>query len=93
MPLDNILKLECADGQSLPYFGYIQIDLQSVDFPTEHVQSSISLVVTNTEYNSNVSLLLGTNVLTDFLNSYKYEVRDNFLHHAYLHTPWYFAFR
>ena len=93
MPLDNILKLECADGQSLPYFGYIQVDLQSVDFPTKHVQSSILLVVPDTEYNSNVPLLLGTNVLTEFLNSCKYELGDNFLHHAELHTPWYLAFR
>ena len=71
MPLDNILKLEYADGQSLPYFGYIQVDLQSVDFPTIHVRSSILLVVFD---NSNVLLLLGTNVLTEVLNSCKYEL-------------------
>ena len=28
LPLKGILKLECADGLTLPYFGYIQADLQ-----------------------------------------------------------------
>lgn len=64
-----------------------------MDFPTEYVQSSILFVVPDTEYNSNVPLLLGTNVLTEFLNSCKYELGDNFLHRAELHTPWYLAFR
>ena len=52
MPLDNFLKLECADGQTKPYSGYIQVDLQSVGLPNEHVQSCILLVVKDTEYNS-----------------------------------------
>ena len=43
MPLVNILKREYADGQSLLYFGYIQADLQSVDFPTDYVQKCILL--------------------------------------------------
>ena len=68
LPLDSILKLECAVGQSLPYFGCIHVDIQSVNFPTEHVQSSILLVVPDSEYNSNVPLLLGTNVLNEFFD-------------------------
>ena len=93
LPLNSILKLECADGQSLPYFGYIQADLQSVNFPTEHVQTSILLVVPDTEYNLNVPLLLGTNVLVEFLNDCKIELGENFLQTANLYTPWYLAFR
>ena len=27
-PLDSILNIECADGQSLPYLGYIEVDIQ-----------------------------------------------------------------
>lgn len=93
MPLDNFLKLECADGQTMPYSGYIQVDLQSVGLPNEHVQSCILLVVKDTEYNSTVPILLGTNVLTEFLKYCKEEVGDNYLQKAALHTPWYLAFR
>ena len=85
--------MECADGKSLPYFGYIQADLQSVNFPTEHVQTSILLVVSDTEYNSNVPLLPGTNVLVEFLNDCKIDLGENFLQTANLHPPWYLAFR
>ena len=28
MPLDNLLRLECASGQTIPYYGYIEIDIQ-----------------------------------------------------------------
>ena len=93
LPLNSILKLECADGQSLPYFGCIHVDIRPENFPTEHVQSSILLVVPDTEYNSNVPLLLGTNVLDEFLNSCKTNLGNNFLQTSNLHTPWYLAFR
>ena len=93
MPLHNILKQECADGQSLPYFGYIQADLQSVDFPTDYVQSCILLGVPDTVYNTNVPVLLGTNVLVEFLNNCKEHLGVNFLQNANLHTPCFLAFR
>ena len=73
--------------------SYIQADLQSVNFPTEHVQSSILLVVPDIEYSLNVPLLLGTNVLVEFLNDCKVELGENFLQTANLHTLWYLAFR
>ena len=69
------------------------MDILSVNFPTEHVQGSILLVVPDTEYNSNVPLLLGTNVLNEFLNSCKTDLGDNFLQTSNLHTPWYLALR
>ena len=93
MPLNSILKLECAYRQSLPYFGYFQSDLQSVNFPSEHVQTFILLVLPGTEYNSNVPLLLGANVLLEFLNNCKIDLEENVLQTANLHTPWYLAFR
>ena len=87
------LELECSDGQSLPYFGYIQADIQSIDFPTDYVQSCIILVVPDTDYNTNVPVLLGTNVLVEFLNNCKENLGVNFLQNANLHTSWYLAFR
>ena len=67
MPLDNFVKLECANGEHMPYFGYIQVDVKPNGVPSDHVQSSILLVVPDTECNTNLSVLLGTNVLAEFL--------------------------
>ena len=47
----------------------------------------------DTEYNLNVPLLLGTNVLVEFLNDCKIELGEKFLQTANLHTPWYLVFR
>ena len=77
----------------MPYFGYIQADLQSVDFITDYVQSCILLVVPDTDYNTNIPVLLGNNVLLEFLNNCKENLGVNFLQNADLHTPWYLAFR
>ena len=30
-PLDNLIKVECADGQELPYSGYIEANLSVTD--------------------------------------------------------------
>lgn len=59
LPLDNFIKLECADGQTMPYFGYIQVDILPVGIPTEQVLTSILLVVPDTDYNKTVPVLLG----------------------------------
>ena len=62
MLLNNLLRLKCADGSTMPYLGYIQVKIQSLGIPTNHVQHSILLVVPDTDYNKNVPILIGTNV-------------------------------
>ena len=93
MPLNSLLKLECADGSSMPYFGYIQVKIQSLGIPNKHIQDSILLVVPDTDYNKNVPILIGTNVLAEFLRNCKETLGVNFLQNAALHTCWYLAFR
>ncbi|MCG7878257.1 MAG: hypothetical protein N0C90_18280, partial [Candidatus Thiodiazotropha endolucinida] len=93
MPLNGLLKLECADGNDMPYLGYIQVKIQSIGVPTNHVQDCILLVVPNTEYNTNIPVLLGTNVLVEFLKNCKQQLGINFLQNSALHTCWYLAFR
>ena len=41
MPLDNLLRLECASGQTMPYYGYIEIDIQSTGVPDGKTQTHI----------------------------------------------------
>ena len=89
LPLDNFVRLECANGEHMPYFGYIQVDVKPVGVPTEHIQSSILLVVPDTSTNTDLPVLLGTNVLEEFLTNCRETVGDNFLQNAALFTPWY----
>lgn len=93
MPLNELLRLECADGSTMPYLGYIQVRIQSVGIPTNHVQDSLLLVVPDTDYNKKIPVLIGTNVLAEFLNNCKETLGVNFLQNAALHTCWYLAFR
>ena len=37
LPVEDILKLECADGSFMPYTGYVQVQLSSVGIPSDHV--------------------------------------------------------
>lgn len=92
-PLNDILKLECADGNFMPYSGYIQVQISAVGIPSDHVQDCIFLVVPDTEYNKDVPLLIGTNILAEFLGHCKSKLGDNFLQNSALHTSWYLAFR
>lgn len=93
MPLDNFVALECANGETMPYFGYIQVDIQTIGIPTDHVQSCILLIVPDTKYNFKLPILLGTNILREFLSDCREKLVSNFLQNAALYTPWYLAFR
>ena len=92
-PLDNFAKTECATGEHMPYFGYIQVGVKPNGVPSDHVQSSILLVLPDTECNTNLPVLLYTNVLTEFLANCRETISENFLQNAALFTPWYLAFR
>ena len=77
----------------MPYKGYMQAQIPSVGIPSGHVQDCIFLVVPDTDYNKNVPLLIGTNVLSEFLSHCKSKLGENFLQSSALHTSWYLAFR
>ena len=93
LPVEDILKLECADGSFMPYTGYVQVQLSSVGIPSDHVQDSIFLIVPDTDYSKNVPVLIGTNILDQLLLHCKSELGERFLQNSALHTSWYLAFR
>ena len=70
-PLQEIINIECAGGQMLPYDGYIEADLSLADQKEGTKSTFLFLVVPETEYNSEVPLLLGTNALRPLMESYK----------------------
>ena len=94
-PINDFLHIECADGGTLPYSGYIEASITSTGLPS-CLDSSTKypiLVVPNSNYNGTVPVLLGTNILHHLLSSVHSNYGDQYLQRASLHTPWYLAFR
>ena len=63
--MQQVLQIEVAGGAHLPYLGLIQVDLsfkKCVLGITDSIPA-LFLVVADTVYNSNVPILVGTNVL------------------------------
>ena len=93
-PLDNIIKVECADGQPLPYRGYIEADLTVLDgVPNSSTTSCLFLVTPDTNYSSSTPVILGTNILDVLIQECQHNFGPQFLQRAALETPWYLAFR
>lgn len=64
-PISNILEVEGANGQPVPYLGYIEVDLK---FPKAFLESepeiaTLALIVPDLRLNNGVPLLVGTNTL------------------------------
>lgn len=64
-PVSDILEIEGANGQSVPYAGYVQLNVQ---FPKEFIASepevqTLALIVSDVRSNSNIPILIGTNTL------------------------------
>lgn len=94
-PLQNVLKIECADGELLPYLGYIIASLTAPGTGSHSIeeQECLLLVVPDSRYNRSVPLLIGTNILSHFLDHTRQEHGCKFLQVANMHTPWYLSFR
>lgn len=64
-PIENLLEVKSANGQHVPYLGYVEV---GVVFPKEFVASepeisSLALVVPDNGSNNDVPVLIGTNLL------------------------------
>lgn len=64
-PIQDLLDIDGAGGQEVPYLGYVQVD---VDFPEDIMGKSekiltLALVVPDHKTNVDVPLLIGTNTL------------------------------
>ena len=76
--INEILHIECADGNKLPYKGS---GLQN-----SSSRYCLLLVSQDTSYSSSTPILLGTNILEELWH----ECEENF---AKLHISWYLTFR
>lgn len=70
--MSNILHAECADGQILPYLGYIQCSLNAKGIDNDQVfVDGLFLIVLNTTYNRSVFVLIGMNIISVLMNIVK----------------------
>lgn len=96
-PLDSILKIECADGQLLPYEGFIEAEIEfsgtGLHEKKNKLVMCIFLVVPPSPYNTTVPVLIGTNVLAVLMTKVQERHGTSFLQSAKLITPLYLAFR
>lgn len=92
--LEEQIDIECADGQMMPYLGFVIINLSTYGISTlEVLRQCMFLVVPDSQYNAKVPILIGTNILNHLLEVTRSEHGSRFLQDADLHTSWYFAFR
>lgn len=92
--LDDVINIECADGQLMPYLGYVCVDLTPFGIPSlNKLNDCLFLVVPKSNYNAHVPVLIGTNILQNLMDVTKQEFGSRFLQDAAIYTPWYLAFR
>jgi transposase InsO family protein len=94
LPVEKILNIECADGEALSYKGYIETEIQiEKGLPSSKVLPCLLLVTPDTIYSSKTPVILGTNILNEFMQECKHNFGEQYLQKASLHTPWYLSFR
>ena len=88
--LNDLVDIECADGSKLPYLGYVEVGIS-----LDKVQNlkTLLLVVPDTNYNSQIPILLGTNCLYRLMNDYSDMFGVRFLQKADPPSPLLAAFR
>ena len=92
--IEDVIHIECADGQSMPYLGYVCADLTPSGIPTlDKLHDCLFLVVPTSNYYSHVPVLIGTNIIQNLIDTSREEIGSRFLQDVAMHTPWYLAFR
>ena len=92
MELDESFGVECADGQQLPFIGFIkcQITIPEVEINKDE---GLFLVVPDTNYSSRVPVLIGTNVLEQLMKRCEQKHGKRYLQLANLDTACHLAFK
>ena len=88
--LTTLLDIECADGQQLPYEGYIEAGLQSPQ--RKEIHPCILLIVPDSNYSSHIPMLIGTTILHHIMGTLQQQHGEKYLHRSDLTSPWYLIF-
>jgi len=92
--MTEILNIECADGQPLPYLGCIEAKINVPDgLDKADSVHCLFRVAQDTIFSTRTPIILGTNILGIFLENCKATCGTGFLQTAKLHSKWYLSFR
>ena len=72
--MSELLHVEGASGHEIPYVGYLELDVTVPDVEKGENIPVLLLVVSETNYNSKVPILLGTNALVPFMYIFSEQV-------------------
>jgi transposase InsO family protein len=65
--IETLVDIKCANGQSLPYLGYIEVEITPrQDLNSMHAHSALVIIVPHTEYHNKVPLVIGTNFIQPY---------------------------
>jgi len=90
--IQGLLRVECADGNSLPYLGFVKANLSVPDLSPKP-QPCLLLVVPDTQYNQRTPLLLGTNYLAKVGQDCQEQHGCQYLQRIGGQSSWYLALR
>ena len=86
--IEETIRIECADGQQMPYIGYVSVNLTPFGIPgLNELHDCLFLVVPNSTYNSHVPVLIGTNILQSLIDVTREEHGSRFLQEVAIQTP------
>ena len=90
-PLGELLHIEGAAGQSLPYAGYIELQVGTRHL--DHTVDGLFLVVPDTRYGKQVPVILGTNVLNLIMAALQQAHGVRYAQTCGLESSWLVTFR
>ena len=64
----DMLHIECADGQEMPYLGYISVTLTPYGTQLDSLSDCLFLIVPTSTYSTRTPVLIGTNIITRLLD-------------------------
>ena len=91
--VEELLDLRQVSGQQLEYIGIVAVDLQFPELQSEQTFSTPILVLKDTEFNTDIPFLIGTNVINACFQFLKQSTGSNFNRRLKLSTPWKLAFQ
>ena len=93
-PIKNIFHVECADGNNQSYSRYIEGNITTQIEPSlEESYPCVLLVVQESNYNRDVPILLGTNILQHLLENVQEKFGSKCLQEKQISAPWKLSFK
>ena len=91
--IGQLSNIECADGNALPYSGYVKAEIAAPVLGKEGTSPCLLLVMPETKYSQHTPVLLGTNFLTRIMKDCSSLHGTNYLQRVAHESSWHLAFR